>query len=94
MANRSSAEDRSKMNALYRPIGYFTNAIKESGQYAKAVAKDFLDADAEQNTPHLTDKGIVMGGGKVKDNKAKAEFGQAMGAILQGRRYNKNGKQK
>ena len=81
------------MSNLYRPIGYFTNAIKESGQYAKAVVKDILDADAAKNTPRFTDKGVVMGV-KAKDNKAKAEFGQAMGAVLQGRRYDKNGKQK
>ena len=93
MADRNSAEDRSKMNVLYRPVGYFTNAIKETGQYAKAAVKDILDADAAKNTPRQTSKGVVMGG-KSKDNKAKAEFGQAMGAILQGRRYDKNGKQK
>jgi hypothetical protein len=33
-------------------------------------------------------------GVKPKDNNAKAEFGQALGAVLQGRRYDKNGKQK
>jgi hypothetical protein len=52
----------------------------------KAMLKILLDADAAQNKPRHTSKGVVMGGGKVKDNKAKAEFGQAMGAILQGRR--------
>ena len=93
MADRKSAEDRSKMNALYRPVGYFTNAIKETGQYAKAVVKDILDNDAAKNTPRQTSKGVVMGV-KPKDNNAKAEFGQAMGAILQGKRYDKNGKQK
>ena len=93
MADRKSAEDRSKMNSLYKPVGYFTNAVKESGQYAKAVVKDFLDADAAKNTPVITPKGVVMGV-KAKDNKAKAEFGQAAGAVLQGRRYDKNGKQK
>jgi len=90
---RKSADDRSKMNGIYKPIGYFTNAVKESGQYAKAVVKDILDVDKSKNTPRMTPKGVVMGV-KAKDNKAKAEFGQAAGAVLQGRRYDKNGKQK
>ena len=91
MADRNSAEDRSKMNVLYRPIGYFTNAVKESGQYAKAVVKDVLDADKAKNTPRMTPKGVVMGV-KPKDNNAKAEFGQAVGAIVKGARYDSKGK--
>ena len=91
MADRKSAEYRSKMNGLYRPIGYFTNAVKESGQYAKAVVKDIIDADKAKNTPVITPKGVVMGV-KAKDNNAKAEFGQAVGAILQGKRYDSKGK--
>jgi hypothetical protein len=90
MADRNSAEDRSKMNVLYRPIGYFTNAVKESGQYAKAVVKDVLDKDKAKNTPVMTPKGIVMGV-KPKDNNAKAEFGQAVGAIVKGKRYDSKG---
>ena len=93
MADRNSAEDRSKMNVLYKPIGYFTNAVKESGQYVKAVVKDISDADKAKNTPRMTPKGVVMGV-KAKDNNAKAEFGQAVGAIVKGARYDKNGKQK
>jgi len=93
MADRKSAEDRSKINPLYKPVGYFTNAVKETGQYAKALVKDVLDADKAKNTPRTTNKGVVMGV-KPKDNNAKAEFGQAAGAILQGRRYDSKGMKK
>jgi hypothetical protein len=75
------------------PTNGFANAAKETGQYAKAVVKDILDADKAKNTPRMTPKGVVMGV-KAKDNKAKAEFGQAVGAIVKGRRYDKNGMQR
>jgi hypothetical protein len=91
---RRTADDRSNINKIYKPIaGYLGNAAKETGQYAKAVVKDILDADKAKNTPRHTDKGVVMGV-KAKDNKAKAEFGQAVGAIVKGRRYDKNGMQR
>jgi hypothetical protein len=91
---RRTADDRSNINKIYKPIaGYLGNAAKETGQYAKAVVKDILDADKAKNTPRMTPKGVVMGV-KAKDNKAKAEFGQAVGAIVRGRRYDKNGMQR
>jgi hypothetical protein len=90
---RRVADDRSNMNVLYKPIGYFTNAAKETGQYAKAVVKDILDADKAKNTPRMTPKGVVMGV-KAKDNNAKAEFGQAVGAIVKGARYDSKGKRR
>lgn len=91
---RRAADDRSNINKIYKPIaGYFGNAVRETGQYAKAVVKDILDADAAQNTPRHTSKSVVMGV-KPKDNKAKAEFGQAVGAIVKGARYDSKGKRK
>jgi hypothetical protein len=93
MANRKSAEDRSNINKIYKPIAtYFGNVVKESGQYVKAAVKDISDADKAKNTPRMTPKGVVMGV-KAKDNNAKAEFGQAVGSLF-GKRYDKNGKQK
>jgi hypothetical protein len=93
MADRKSADDRSNINKIYKPIaGYFGNVAKETGQAVKAVAKDFFDADAAKNKPRQTSKGVVMGV-KPKDNNAKAEIGQAVGSLL-GKRYDKNGKQK
>jgi hypothetical protein len=93
MANRSSAEDRSNINKIYKPItGYFGNVAKETGQYVKAVVKDKLDSDKANNTPRMTPKGVVMGV-KAKDNNAKAEFGQAVGSLL-GKRYDSKGNRK
>ena len=90
MGNRTSAEDRSNINKVYKPIAsYFGNVAKESSQAAKAVVKDFLDADAAKNKPRFTDKGVSMGV-KPKDNNAKAEFGQAVGSLL-GKRYDSKG---
>ena len=91
---RRNADDRSNMNKIYKPIaGYLGNAVKETGQYAKAVVKDILDADKAKNTPRHTSKGVVMGV-KAKDNNAKAEFGQAVGAIVKGKRYDSKGMSK
>jgi hypothetical protein len=91
---RRAADDRSNINKIYKPIaGYLGNAAKETKQYAKAVVKDILDADKAKNTPRMTPKGVVMGV-KAKDNNAKAEFGQAVGAIVKGARYDNKGKRK
>ena len=93
MADRKSADDRSNINKIYKPIaGYFGNVAKETGQYAKAVVKDVLDANDAKNTPRFTNKGVVMGV-KAKDNNAKAEFGQAIGSLI-GKRYDNKGKSK
>ena len=92
---RRAADDRSNMNKIYKPIaGYVGNAVRETGQYAKAVVKDILDADRAQNTPRFPGNGKApVMDRKPKDNKAKAEFGQAVGAVLQGRRYTSSGTQ-
>ena len=92
MSDRKSAEDRANINAIYKPLaGYFSNAAKETKQAVGAVIKDIVDKDIAKNTPRKTNKGVVMGV-KPKDNNAKAEFGQAVGAILKGKRYDNKGK--
>jgi hypothetical protein len=93
---RRAADDRSNMNKIYKPIaGYVGNVVKETGQYAKAVVKDILDADRAQNTPRFPGNGKApVMDRKPKDNKAKAEFGQAVGAIVKGARYDSKGKRK
>jgi hypothetical protein len=35
MAERTSATDRSNMNPLYKPVGYFENVVKEYKQWSK-----------------------------------------------------------
>jgi len=86
MADRKSADDRSKMNKTYKPNdNYFTNAGKEIKDFGKAWKKAF-NASAD-----------IMPGANARARAANknqnAQMGQALGAVLQGRRYNKAGKQ-
>jgi hypothetical protein len=93
---RRAADDRSNMNKIYKPIaGYVGNVVKETAQYAKAVVKDVIDVDRAQNTPRFPGNGKApVMDRKPKDNKAKAEFGQAVGAIVKGARYDSKGNRK
>jgi hypothetical protein len=66
--------------------GYFGNLSKELKQYGRAYMKA-SDASA----------GIGPGADKKAfdaNEKQRQELGQLLGAFLQGRRYNKKGKQK
>jgi hypothetical protein len=86
MADRKSADDRSKMNATYKPKGnYFTNAGKEIADFGKAWKKAF-NASADI-TPGANARA------RAANKNQDAQMGQALGAVLQGRRYNKAGKQ-
>ena len=82
---RKSAEDRSFMNKVYKPVaGYVSNAKKEVGQAVKAWNR--ASNAAADYTP----------GANARANKAnakqKAEFGQAVGAIVKGAKYDSKGK--
>jgi hypothetical protein len=65
---------------------YFGNLFKEAGQFANAWRKSF-DADAGVG-PGANEKAVAAA------KKLKAEQGQFLGALVQGRRYDKKGKQK
>lgn len=83
---RKTGDDRSNMNKLYKPIaGYFGNAAKEVGEFGSAWKKAF-NASAD-----------IKPGANARARSANknqdAQMGQALGAILQGRRYDKSGKQ-
>lgn len=86
MADRKSGDDRSNMNKIYKPIaGYFGNAAKEIGDFGRAWKKaDNASTD-------------IMPGANARARAANknqdAQMGQALGAVLQGRRYDKSGKQ-
>ena len=89
MANmRKSADDRSNMNKVYKPIaGYVGNVAKELGDFGSAWKKAF-NASADI-TPGANARA------RAANKNQDAQMGQALGAILQGRRYNnKTGKQK
>jgi hypothetical protein len=83
---RRSGDDRSNMNKIYKPIaGYVGNVVKEVGEAGSAWKKAF-DASAD-----------IRPGANARARAANknqdAQMGQALGAILQGRRYDKSGTQ-
>lgn len=83
---RRAADDRSNMNKIYKPIaGYVSNVAKEVGEFGSAWKKAF-NASAD-----------VRPGANARARAANAnqdaQMGQALGAILQGRRYTKGGVQ-
>lgn len=69
-----------------RDDNYFGNLFKEGGQFVNAWRKSF-DADAAVG-PGANQKAVAA------RKKQQAEQGQFLGALLQGRRYNKKGQQK
>lgn len=70
---------------MARKVSYLDNLQKELGQAAGAWKKSF-NASADY-TPGANARAVAS------NKKADAEQGQFLGALLQGRRYNKAGKQ-
>ena len=84
---RSSAEDRSNMNKLYKPVaGYVSNVAKEIGEFGTAWKKAY-QASAD-NTLGANARA------RAANKNQTAQMGQALGAVLQARRYDNKGKQK
>jgi hypothetical protein len=83
---RRSGDDRSNMNKIYRPIaGYVGNVAKEVGEFGGAWKKAFnASADVRPGANARA---------RAANKNQDAQMGQALGAILQGRRYDKAGKQ-
>ena len=83
---RKAGDDRSNMNKLYKPIaGYFGNAAKEVSEFGSAWKKAFnASADIKPGANARA---------RAANKNQDAQMGQAIGAILQGRRYDKSGKQ-
>ena len=95
MADRKSAEDRSNMNKIYKPIaGYFGNVVKEGGQAAKAWS-NALDASdkARFGTKPGPAKTAAQVAASSAGKKAEAERGQFFGSLI-GKRYDSKGKSK
>ena len=81
MSDRKSATDRSKMNPVYKPVGYFGNVAKEGKEFARALVNTQTAGNKEKSPTKET---------KMKSKswaKYDSAFGQLGGAILQGRRY-------
>lgn len=83
---RRAADDRSNMNKVYRPIaGYVGNVAKEVGEFGSAWKKAFnASADVRPGANARA---------RAANKNQDAQMGQALGAILQGRRYTDSGKQ-
>jgi hypothetical protein len=86
MADRKSAEDRSNMNKIYKPIaGYVGNVAKETKELGSAWKKA-LNESANYNPD-----------GDAKAAKANKQYdaakGQFLGSLV-GKRYDSKGKRK
>ena len=93
-APRKSADDRSNMNKIYRPIaGYVGNVIKEVKDNARAYSKAIDLQDKIRNYPP-SKRPALKAEATVNSKKVTAERGQLLGAVLQGRRYDNKGKQR
>ena len=76
---------KTRIGPLSRVGSYLGNVAKEAGEFGRAWSA----ADEAQNQ-------VGPGANKASlraNKKAKAEQGQFLGAVLQGRRYNKKGQQ-
>jgi len=86
MADRKSAEDRSNMNAIYKPVsGYFGNIIKEVKDFGSAYKKY---SDARGDIRPGADARAVQAG-----KNYDAAKGQLGGALI-GKRYDSKGRSK
>lgn len=79
-------------NPLDRAGAYAKNAAKEAKDFAKAWSKS-LDATSARNDGPPSVRKVKQAQATTARNKQDKEMGQMLGAILQGRRYDKNGKQ-
>jgi len=84
---RKSAEDRSNMNAIYKPIaGYVSNVGKEAKQTVKAWS-NALDASTKAKDARGAAKPPAQAAAAKASSNQTSQFGQLAGAILKGKRY-------
>jgi hypothetical protein len=86
MSNRTSAEDRANMNAIYKPVaGYFGNLVKETKEFGSAWKKA-NNASAD-----------IRPGANARARNANKQYdnakGQLLGALVN-KRYDDKGKRK
>ena len=90
----NKAQKAAPKNPITRVGDYVKNAAKESKQAISAWNKAF---DAQDNAKYGTMPGEPQRKAAIAASIARRQqdeqFGQAAGAILQGRRYDKNGRQ-
>ena len=90
---RNSADDRSFMDKVYRPIaGYFSNVAKEGSEAAKAWGQAVDATDRAKNYPP-SKRPALNEAASAAGKKAEAERGQFLGSLI-GNRYDSKGKRK
>lgn len=78
--SRMAADDKSRQNPVFRSVaGYGKNLFKEAKEYARTYR-------ALDNATNAVGPGTDTRASKLRDQEDK-DFGQLMGALLQGRRY-------
>ena len=95
MANsRSSADDRSNMNKLYRPIAnYASNVVKEIKDNVSTWSQG-QELGYKIRTYPESKRPALKAQATANDKKATAERGQLAGAIFKGARYDNKGNRK
>ena len=83
---RTSADDKKNQTSAFKSLtGYGSNLLKETKQFGSAYKK--TTQKSNESGPGTDAEASRLR--KIEDN----EFGQMLGALIQGRRYNKKGKQ-
>lgn len=78
--SRVNADDKSRQNPVFKSVtGYGKNLFKEAKDFGRA----YTDASNAMNAVGPGTDAIA----NKKSQKQTKEFGQFMGALLQGRRY-------
>ena len=90
---RTSANDRSFMDKVYKPVaGYFSNIAKEGSEAARAWSQAVDAKDRAQNYPPEKRPALKQAA-SAAGKKAEAERGQFLGSLI-GNRYDSKGKRK
>ena len=93
-AFRKSAEDRSNMSSVYKPIaGYVGNVDKEIKDNVKTWSRG-VDLQDRIRTYPPSKRPALKAAATANSKKATAEAGQLAGAIFKGARYDEKGKRK
>ena len=91
--SRKSADDRSFMDKVYKPVaGYFSNVAKEGSEAARAWSRAVDAKDRAQNYPPAQRPALKQAA-SAASKKAEAERGQFLGSLI-GNRYDSKGKRK
>ena len=92
-STRKSANDRSFMDKIYRPVaGYVGNVVKEGSEAAKAWSRSVDATDKAKSYPPAQ-RPALKKAASAASKKAEAERGQFLGSLI-GNRYDSKGKRR